>query len=443
MPDAPVAESRGRFGCPSRASAGSASPAARPVSALGQRVRSRAFPTTLLAESAYSARRRAERLPRRHEGPTDARAASEPIEADVLGRRRGAVAARPPRTGSRSAATGSLVVEKKRFPREKTCGDGLTPRAVRQLRTWGSASALVGVPALRRPPLDRPRGDARAGLARPPRLPAVRLRRAAPRPRRDGRRRAVKAGATLWPAAEAVEPIVEGGLVTGAVVQPQGRRHHRGGAGPLRGRRRRRELPLRPGARRRPGPHLPAGHGGARATSAARCHDEPWIESHLDLRDEAATTCPGYGWIFPVGDGTVNVGVGLLSTFSGWKDVNTSHLMDAFCETAPARWGIRPDTALRRADRRASCRPAFSVKPRSGRPGSWSGDAAGSVNPFNGEGISVAYETGRLAADAIDQALAHRRRPRAADATRSASTRCTASTSRWPARSCGRSATRR
>ena len=56
-------------------------------------------------------------------------------------------------------------------------------------------------------------------------------------------------------------------------------------------------------------------------------HDEPWIESHLDIRDKHGNHLPGYGWIFPVGDGTVNVGVGLLSTFSGWKDVNTSHLM--------------------------------------------------------------------------------------------------------------------
>ena len=43
-------------------------------------------------------------------------------------------------------------------------------------------------------------------------------------------------------------------------------------------------------------------------------HDEPWIESHLDLRDRDGNHLPGYGWIFPVGDGTVNVGVGLLST---------------------------------------------------------------------------------------------------------------------------------
>src|SRR5664279_184589 len=37
-----------------------------------------------------------------------------------------------------------LVVDKKRFPREKTCGDGLTPRAVRQLDDMGLASALEG-----------------------------------------------------------------------------------------------------------------------------------------------------------------------------------------------------------------------------------------------------------------------------------------------------------
>ena len=49
-----------------------------------------------------------------------------------------------------------LVVEKKRFPREKTCGDGLTPRAVRQLHDMGLGRAARGVPALRRPALDRP-----------------------------------------------------------------------------------------------------------------------------------------------------------------------------------------------------------------------------------------------------------------------------------------------
>ncbi len=37
-----------------------------------------------------------------------------------------------------------VVVEKKEFPREKTCGDGLTPRAVRQLADMGLEGALAG-----------------------------------------------------------------------------------------------------------------------------------------------------------------------------------------------------------------------------------------------------------------------------------------------------------
>ena len=87
-------------------------------------------------------------------------------------------------------------------------------------------------------------------------------------------------------------------------------------------------------------------------------HDEPWIESHLDLRDRDGNHLPGYGWVFPVGDGTVNVGVGLLNTYTGWKDVNTSRLMDAFVHTAPRPMGhlARDRPAARR--RAGSCRPA-------------------------------------------------------------------------------------
>ena len=80
--------------------------------------------------------------------------------------------------------------------------------------------------------------------------------------------------------------------------------------------------------------------------------------------------------------------------------------MDAFVATAPARWGISPETAVRRADRRQAARPAARSTPNVGPTLVVVGDAAGSVNPFNGEGISLAYETGRLAADAVDLALA-------------------------------------
>jgi flavin-dependent dehydrogenase len=133
-------------------------------------------------------------------------------------------------------------------------------------------------------------------------------------------------------------------------------------------------------------------------------HDDPWIESALDVRDRNGNALPGYGWIFPVGDGTVNVGIGLLSTFRDWKSVNTSHLMEEWAATAPAYWGLTPEGRV--GDPTGGRLPmGGSVGPKSGPTFLVVGDAAGTVNPFNGEGIDYAYETGRLAADVLDEAL--------------------------------------
>jgi flavin-dependent dehydrogenase len=133
-------------------------------------------------------------------------------------------------------------------------------------------------------------------------------------------------------------------------------------------------------------------------------HDEPWIDSWLDIRDKAGNVLPGYGWIFPVGDGRINVGIGLLSTFNQWKAVNTTHLLQSFADYAPESWDIRPETA---------CGPAtggrlpmgMSVGPHAGPTWLVVGDAGGTINPFNGEGIAYAYESGRFAADAVHLAL--------------------------------------
>jgi geranylgeranyl reductase family protein len=294
-----------------------------------------------------------------------------------------------------------LVVEKKRFPREKTCGDGLTPRAVRQLEDMGLGPKLEG--SLRYDGLRSIAHGVTLELEWPahPDFPSygyVVRRRDLDRMVADA---AAGAGAEVWTGAEAVSPLVEDGLVVGAAVARDGVEE------PVRAR----YVVVADGANSRFGRALgcardrtyPLGMA-VRGYFTSRYHDEPWIESHLDLRDRDGNHLPGYGWIFPVGDGTVNVGVGLLSTFAGWKSVNTSTLMDAFVETAPARWGISPDT---------SCGPPTggklptggSVAPNIGPTWLVVGDAAGSVNPFNGEGISLAYETGRLAAEAVSAAL--------------------------------------
>ncbi len=296
------------------------------------------------------------------------------------------------------------VVERKHFPRDKTCGDGLTPRAVRQLHDIGLKDRLED--------FQRFEGLRSIGhgitleLAWPehPDFPSFGyvVRRAELDEMVAAQ--AVKAGATLWQGAEAVAPVVDGGLLAGAMV----RRKESGTTEPLRAK----YVVVADGANSRFGRALgtardrsyPLGMA-IRGYFTSEFHDEPWIESHLDIHDRDGQHLPGYGWIFPVGDGTVNVGVGLLSTFSGWKNINTSHLMEAFCDTAPARWGISPETA--------TCAPTGgrlptggSVTPRVGPNFVVAGDAAGFVNPFNGEGISIAYETGRLAADAVDLALA-------------------------------------
>jgi len=297
-----------------------------------------------------------------------------------------------------------LVVEKKRFPREKTCGDGLTPRAVRQLEDMGLGEPLGDF--LRFDGLRSIAHGVTLELAWPehPEFPSygyvVR--------RRDLDEmvagRAVKAGATLWPATEAIEPLVERGLVSGAVV----RRHDTGATEAVRAK----YLVVADGANSRFGRSLGAARDrsyplgmAVRGYFTSPYHDEPWIESHLDLRDRDGNHLPGYGWVFPVGDGAVNVGVGLLSTFQGWKSVNTSKLMDAFVATAPARWGISPETACG-APTGGKLPTGGSVTPKTGPTWLVIGDAAGAVNPFNGEGIAYAYETGRLAAEALELALA-------------------------------------
>jgi flavin-dependent dehydrogenase len=134
--------------------------------------------------------------------------------------------------------------------------------------------------------------------------------------------------------------------------------------------------------------------------------DDDVIESYLELRDGDALL-PGYGWIFPMGEGRINVGVGILSTYKGWRDVNTAHLMGAFMRALPAEWELPDIAALREGGQLKGWRlpMGFSVWPP-WRPGVIAcGDAAGVVNPFNGEGISEAVETGVVGAEVALRAL--------------------------------------
>jgi geranylgeranyl reductase family protein len=296
------------------------------------------------------------------------------------------------------------VLERKQFPRDKTCGDGLTPRAVHQIREMGLEPAI----AARHHRHDGLRAEAHGitlSLAWPehPTFPSygyvVR--------RRDldqmVAEHAAGAGARLLAATEAVRPLVRDGLVAGALVKDKATGETR--------EIRARYVIVADGSLSRFGRALGASRNKAypqgiaiRGYFESPLSADPWIESCLDVRDRAGQSMPGYGWIFPLGDGTINVGIGLLSTFKGYKDVNTTHLMHEWAATAPARWGIDPDAML--APPTGGRLPmAGSVNPKVGPNWLLVGDAAGSINPFNGEGIDYAYETARMAADLIDEAL--------------------------------------
>jgi geranylgeranyl reductase family protein len=296
-----------------------------------------------------------------------------------------------------------VVVERKTFPREKTCGDGLTPRAVHQLEEMGLRERLA----------DFHRYDGLRACAHGielelnwPAHPVFPAHGYVVR-RSDldtmVAEQAVKSGAVLRQGTEAVTPLLEAGLVTGATVKDK----ESGRVEDVRAR----YVVIADGANSRFGRALGTSRNRSypqgmaiRGYFASELSTTPWIESALDLRDRNGSSLPGYGWIFPLGDGEINVGIGLLSTFRDFRSVNTTHLMNEFAATAPARWGISPDTATS-VPTGGRLPMGGSVGPKVGPTWIVVGDAAGSINPFNGEGIDYAYETGRMAAGLLDESL--------------------------------------
>jgi len=123
-------------------------------------------------------------------------------------------------------------------------------------------------------------------------------------------------------------------------------------------------------------------------------HAERYLEACLTLRDEQGTPVPGYGWMFPAGDGTVNIGVGALSTMKGFKHLNLNRLQDSYRALVQDDWQLGPDLERPRA-----WRLPMSSRRRFGPGWVAIGDAAGLVNPMNGEGIDYGLESGMLAAD--------------------------------------------
>jgi geranylgeranyl reductase family protein len=280
------------------------------------------------------------------------------------------------------------MFEKGPHGRDKVCGDGLTPRAVAAL----GELKIDLAPAHRIDGLRMIAGKKTRELAWPAseRFPGHGA--VWPRQRFDNHLMdvAAEAGAEIRYETEAL-PVLEGDRVVG--VDAGGERYTapltilaagaQGAAAKVLGAER--------------DPDEPFGLA-IRAYAPTPRHAERHLEACLSLRDEHGTPVPGYGWMFPAGDGTVNIGVGALSTMKGFKKLNLNKLLDQYAAIVRPTWSIGDYVDKPRAWRL----PMSSTK-RHGPGWVAVGDAAGFVNPMNGEGIDYALESGMLA---VEQYLA-------------------------------------
>ncbi len=153
----------------------------------------------------------------------------------------------------------------------------------------------------------------------------------------------------------------------------------------------------------------PDGRRGAHVLHLAPRHDDDYLESWLELWDRRGPQeklLPGYGWIFGMGDGTSNVGLGILNSSSAFRELDWREVLKAWCASMPEDWGGYTPENMTIPIRGAALPMAFNRQPHYTKGLLLVGDAGGMVNPFNGEGIAYAMESGQIAADVIVQAHA-------------------------------------
>ncbi|MEV1288278.1 geranylgeranyl reductase family protein [Micromonospora sp. NPDC049679] len=303
-----------------------------------------------------------------------------------------------------------LLLEKTEFPREKVCGDGLTPRAVKQLiklgvdtspeAGWLPNRGLRVIGGGVRLELDWPE------LASFPDYGLVRTRLDF-----DDllAQRAVAAGAVLRTNTNVVAPVLDPtGRVIGVSTEVGPEKAPVTFHAPLvvaadgvSGR-----FPLALGLAKRE--DRPIGVAVRRYYKSPARHNDDYLESWLELRSREGgdKLLPGYGWIFGLGDGRVNAGLGVLNSSTAFGKTNYRRLLTDWLANTPPEWGLNDDANADGPILGAALPMGFNRVPHYTRGVLLVGDSGGMVNPFNGEGIPYAMESGELAAEIAVQALA-------------------------------------
>ncbi|GIH13452.1 drug:proton antiporter [Rugosimonospora africana] len=314
-----------------------------------------------------------------------------------------------------------LLLEKSEFPREKVCGDGLTPRAVRQLvkmgidtsekAGWLHNKGLRVIGGGIRLELDWP------DLASFPNYGLVRTRLDFDQLLATA---ATEAGATLLTGHNVTGPILDAaGRVVGVKAQVGPGKEPQEFRAPLvlaaDGVSARFALALGMAKRE----DRPIGVAVRRYYNSPARHDDDYLESWLELRSPASrqrggsrsshedqALLPGYGWIFGMGDGRVNVGLGVLNSSSAFGKTNYRTMLTDWLSTTPDDWTMNDEAYADGPIQGAALPMGFNRVPHYTRGVLLVGDSGGMVNPFNGEGIAYAMESGELAAEIVVQALA-------------------------------------
>ena len=280
------------------------------------------------------------------------------------------------------------------FPRDKTCGDGLTPRAVAELDALGLGGLLDG-----RPRIDGLRLAGWGATREVPwpsgRFPAYGSAVARTELDEEIRAHAVARGATMLQGTKAVDVALAGDRVESVTLAgPDGTSNIRV-----------EEVIVADGVRSTLGKklgrqwHRDTAYGvAARAYVSSERAGERWMGSHLELRGPDRALLPGYGWVFPLGNDLLNIGVGALATAKRPAGMQLRPILEHYTDFVRDEWRIS-GSPMRVAS--ALLPMGGAVTGVAGRNWMLIGDAAACVNPLNGEGIDYAMETGRLAVELL------------------------------------------
>ena len=286
-----------------------------------------------------------------------------------------------------------LLTDAAVFPRDKTCGDGLTPRAIGELEKLGLGDWLRAHTVNQGL---RAHGFGQTLLLPWPGGSLPDWGSAVARTELDDHLRttAIKSGARAVDGVRAVDVRRDGDRVTGVVFAAR-RRDPRGLAAagwswPTACGRRWASCSGASGTATR----CTAWPGAP--TSPRRCPTTPGSAPTSSSAASSGEVLSGYGWIFPLGTGEVNLGVGTLATAKRPTDLKVRRLMESYAGQQRATFGLGDEL---RAPTSALLPMGGAVTGVAGPNWALVGDAAACVNPLNGEGIDYGMEGGRLVAE--------------------------------------------